>query len=151
MTRNTQIFDELFNAIINPESFLKSFEVIHSNIPPIKYPPTNIFKNKNNEIIFEIAATGFEKDEIEVSHDTTENTIIVSATKKKDECCSEDGGDNETEVFYFNRTLSQKNFEFKTPLPIHSEIKSAELKNGLLTIVINSTQKENTINKVDIK
>jgi len=107
-------FDRIFN----------NFENRWANQINTNYPPFNIERNGDTYAIT-LAVAGFEKEEIAVSVD--QDNLIISGEKK-------DTSDSEKE--YVHRGLALRNFEKAFQMSEHMEVKSAEIKNGLLTVTI---------------
>jgi molecular chaperone IbpA len=94
-------------------------EFIYHNKKLPSYPPYNIKKDGENFTI-EMALAGFSKDDIEVT--VTEDILTISSNKessKKDE---------------LYRGISDRKFTRNFSIADDIVVKSAELKNGLLTI-----------------
>jgi len=94
-------------------------EFIHHSKKLPSYPPYNIKKNGENFTI-EMALAGFSKDDIEVT--VTEDILTISSNKetpKKDE---------------LYKGISDRKFTRNFSIADDIIVKSAELKNGLLTI-----------------
>ena len=94
-------------------------EFIHHSKKLPSYPPYNIKRDGNNFTI-EMALAGFSKDDIEVT--TVEDIITISSNKESSK---------ENEVY---RGISNRKFTRNFSMADDIEIKSAELKDGLLTI-----------------
>ncbi len=94
---------------------------------PVNYPPYNIFKIDGTESVqyaIEIAVTGLDKDEIEVT--TEKNVLSVKGMRK-----NIDAG-----ITYIHKSLSTKDFERKFSLSPDVHVVNAGVKNGLLTILL---------------
>jgi molecular chaperone IbpA len=102
-------FDHIFNARLN-----------NSN-----YPPHNIVKYSDSDYAIEIAVAGFSKEEITVEVD--QDQLIVRGIQPT----TEDTGKE-----YLHRGLASRNFEQNYTLAEYMEVKSAEVKDGMLVINI---------------
>jgi len=94
-------------------------EFIHHSKKLPSYPPYNIKRDGDNFTI-EMALAGFSKDDIEVT--VTEDILTIASNKessKKDE---------------LYRGISERKFTRNFSMADDIVVKSAELKNGLLTI-----------------
>jgi molecular chaperone IbpA len=107
-------FDRVFN----------NFENRWANQINNNYPPFNIERHGDTYTVT-LAVAGFEKEEISVSVD--QDSLIISGEKK-------DTDNSEKE--YLHRGLALRNFEKAFQMSEHMEVKSAEIKNGLLSVVI---------------
>lgn len=94
-------------------------EFIHHSKKLPSYPPYNIKRDGNNFTI-EMALAGFSKDDIEIT--TVEDILTISSNKESSK---------ENEVY---RGISNRKFTRNFSMADDIEIKSAELKDGLLTI-----------------
>lgn len=89
------------------------------------YPPHNIVKYGNDSYAIEVAVAGFTKEEIHVSVDQDQLTI-VGIQKNVDETVKE----------YLHRGLAARDFEQTFTLAEYMEVKGAEVKDGMLKIEI---------------
>jgi molecular chaperone IbpA len=94
-------------------------EFIHHSKKLPSYPPYNIKRDGNNFTI-EMALAGFSKDDIEIT--TVEDILTISSNKESSK---------KDEVY---RGISNRKFTRNFSMADDIEIKSAELKDGLLTI-----------------
>jgi len=94
-------------------------EFIHHSKKLPSYPPYNIKRDGNNFTI-EMALAGFSKDDIEIT--TVEDILTISSNKESSK---------KDEVY---RGISYRKFTRNFSMADDIEIKSAELKDGLLTI-----------------
>lgn len=94
-------------------------EFIHHSKKLPSYPPYNIKRDKNNFTI-EMALAGFSKDDIEIT--TVEDILTISSNKESSK---------KDEVY---RGISNRKFTRNFSMADDIEIKSAKLKDGLLTI-----------------
>ena len=94
-------------------------EFIHHSKKLPSYPPYNIKRDGNNFTI-EMALAGFSKDDIEIT--TVEDILTISSNKESSK---------ENEVY---RGISNRKFTRNFSMADDIEIKSAELKDGLLNI-----------------
>jgi len=94
-------------------------EFIHHSKKLPSYPPYNIKRDGNNFTI-EMALAGFSKDDIEVT--VTEDILTIASNKESSK---------KDEVY---RGISERKFTRNFSMADDIVVKSAELKNGLLTI-----------------
>jgi molecular chaperone IbpA len=108
------------------------------------YPPHNIIKTGENIYEIQVAATGFEKNEIVV---TVENNVLVIRGESQTE--------EDLSVQYLHRGLATRDFVKEFPLAEHIEVVGAETKNGMLTIKlirnIPESAKPKVIDIVEVK
>ena len=105
-------FDQIFNQRLQQQT--------NSN-----YPPHNIVKYSDKDYAIEIAVAGFSKEEITVEVDQDQLKVrgvqgeMISEGKE-----------------YLHRGLASRNFEQTWTLAEYMEVKDAEVKNGMLVIII---------------
>lgn len=127
MTQLTRFDTAALNrALVGFDRIFDDMERRFANSVQTNYPPYNIAKVEENTYEIEIAVTGFAKDEIEVrvEHDK----LVIAGQRTKDE--------NDLAVDFLHRGLAFRDFERTFTLADHMKIKSAEIKNGVLTIRI---------------
>ena len=105
-------FDQIFNQRLQQQT--------NSN-----YPPHNIVKYSDKDYAIEIAVAGFSKEEITVEVDQDQLKVrgvqgeVLSEGKE-----------------YLHRGLASRNFEQTWTLAEYMEVKDAEVKDGMLVIII---------------
>lgn len=124
MNNPLQRIDALNRALIGFDSMFNTLERRYANSPQTNYPPYNVARIDENHYNIEMAVTGFEKSEIEVTVEANELTI-------RGERASDD-----SEPEYLHRGLALRNFERSFTLAEHMKIVKAEIKNGILLIQI---------------
>jgi molecular chaperone IbpA len=115
----------LNRALIGFDRIFNTMERTYANSVNNNYPPFNI-ERRGDTYTITVAIAGFEREEIDVSVD--QDQLIITGQKKPVV------NDDELETLY--RGLALRNFERTFALSEHMEVKSAEIKNGLLTIVV---------------
>lgn len=127
--------------------FDKLFEEIDSrfaNQVSSNYPPYNIARLEDNLYRIDLAITGFEKTEVEVTLEG--DKLSITGTKEERA---------EDSVEFLHRGLALRDFERTFTLADHMKVKSAEIKNGILSISIEreipEEMKPRVINVVEIK
>ena len=126
-------FDDIFNAIANPESWVNTKQT---------YPPYNVVKKDENHYLIEIAVAGFRSSEIDL---TLEKGILtITGTK-----VTEDGL-----IDYVHKGISTRNFKRAFKLSDTIKIVGADLVEGLLMValenVVPEEDKPKTINLGDL-
>jgi molecular chaperone IbpA len=132
-----QLFDKLLEdfGVPSTSNFLtyNRFPTVCNNRPDSfkdffpSYPKTDLYVNKNSDLVFDIAVTGFSEDQIEVTVEN--NTLRITAeTKEKDD----------EDKKYIARNLARRAFDVSYKLDHKYDLKTAKVKleNGLLTITI---------------
>lgn len=99
-----------------------------------KYPPYNI-RHQNDEngskYILDIAVAGFNRKELQVGLIDDE----LSVSGKKDETSNSEN--------YIHKGIAFRTFKQKFKLHPYCEVKSVELNDGILTVVINNEKPKN--------
>jgi molecular chaperone IbpA len=141
-----QRFDtqSLNRALIGFDRMFDNMERQFANQISTNYPPYNISRSQENLYEIEIAVTGFEKKEIEVTVEQEKLTITGQRIERTEETTE-----------YLHRGLALRDFERTFTLAEHMKIVSAEIKNGVLTIRIEreipEEMKPRVIDIVEIK
>ena len=112
--RSTVGFDRLFDMLEN-----SSAGQAQEN-----YPPFDLVKAGENEYRIELAVAGFRSEEIDIT--AQQNVLIVSGRK------SEESGSPGPDYIY--RGIANRSFERRFALADHIQVRSADLKDGLLAI-----------------
>lgn len=115
----------LNRALVGFDRIFDDMERRFANSVQTNYPPYNIARLQENLYEIEIAVTGFSKDEISVTVEA-DKLIIVGENKET----------TDITVEYLHRGLALRDFERTFTLADHMTIRSAEIKNGVLTIRI---------------
>lgn len=87
------------------------------------YPPFDLQHDGEDSYRITLAVAGFEPDEIEVT--AHQNLLIVSGRKSDD---------RQGDAVYLHRGIARRSFERRFELADFVQVKSADLKDGLLTI-----------------
>jgi molecular chaperone IbpA len=85
------------------------------------YPPFNIIQEGEGRYRIDLAVAGFRQDEIEIS--TQQNMLVVTGRK---------GEGAEGQLLY--RGIAVRDFERRFGLADHVQVRSADLKDGVLSI-----------------
>jgi len=85
------------------------------------YPPFDLVRVDDNHFRINIAVAGFKQDEIDIT--ALQNVLIVSGKKSDDE------GNG-----FIHRGIATRSFERRFGLADHVKVKTADLKDGLLSI-----------------
>lgn len=86
------------------------------------YPPYNIERLGPNEYRITMAVAGFNKDEFKI--EVKEQTLLVTGEKK---------ADDKARVF-LHRGIAARSFERRFQLADYVEVRSADVKDGLLSV-----------------
>ena len=136
--------DALNRALIGFDQLFDNLERRYANAATNNYPPYNVARLQENLYEIEMAVTGFEKDEIKVTVEQNELTIVGQRNKNDD-----------VTVEFLHRGLALRDFERKFTLAEHMKIVSAQIKNGVLQIrierIIPEELKARVIDVVEVK
>jgi molecular chaperone IbpA len=110
--RSTVGFDRLFDMLENGTS-LQTAE---------NYPPFDLEHDGKDRYRITLAVAGFRQDEIDVT--AQQNLLIVSGRKQQDE----------KDAQYLHRGIAARSFERRFALGDYVKVRSAEMKDGLLSI-----------------
>lgn len=116
----------LNRALVGFDKLFDDFEHRFANQISTNYPPYNIIKLSDDRYEIQLAASGFEKDEVTVEIDQSQ--LIVKGQHKNTESES---------VQYLHRGLAARDFTRVFALAEYMEVGEARIKNGILTIEIN--------------
>jgi len=126
MTQLTRFDTQALNrALVGFDRIFDDMERRFANSVSTNYPPYNIARLEENLYEIELAVTGFAKDEIEVKVEG--DKLIISGQRTKGE---------DTTAEFLHRGLAFRDFDRQFTLADHMKIRSAEIKNGVLTIRI---------------
>jgi molecular chaperone IbpA len=114
----------LYRSTVGFDRFAQLFDSVTGGDFDAPYPPYNIERLGETEYRITMAVAGFTADEIKV--DVKESTLSVRGEKKAE--------GNEGERRYLHRGIAARSFERRFQLADHVEVKSAELKDGLLNV-----------------
>jgi molecular chaperone IbpA len=112
--RSTVGFDRLFDMLENSTTGGNGEN----------YPPFDLIKSGDNQYRIELAVAGFKPEEIDIT--AQQNVLIV--TGRKNEESQEKGSD------YIYRGIANRSFERRFALADHIQVRSADMKDGLLAI-----------------
>jgi molecular chaperone IbpA len=118
-------FSPLYRSTIgfdNLASMLNSISNADRSQP--SYPPYNIELLEQDKYRISMAVAGFSEDEISV--ETENNTLTVSAARKT--------GEEERKSTFLHQGIAERNFRRQFRLADHVKVVSANLVNGLLHV-----------------
>ena len=87
------------------------------------YPPFDLVKLDDNEYRIDLAVAGFRRDEIDI---TAQQNVLIVAGQKGD-------GDNQD---FIHRGIATRSFERRFALADHILVRTADLKDGLLSVTL---------------
>jgi molecular chaperone IbpA len=87
------------------------------------YPPHNVIKTGNDTVTIEVAVAGFREGEIDISLD--KRVLTISGAKKTEE---------NTDWDYLHRGISSRDFRQNFTLAEHVEVRSASIRDGILSV-----------------
>jgi len=129
-------FDDVFNH------FESMFDHQFDTLNVSNYPPYNIVKSGKNKYDIEVALAGFNKKDINVN--VEDGMLTIESVQSKDEKEVEDNDG------VLHKGISKRYFKRSFSIANDVEVKSAELKDGLLRVsmekIIPESKKLKTIN-----
>ena len=131
-------FDDVFNH------FESMFDHQFDTLNVSNYPPYNIVKSGKNKYDIEIALAGFNKKDIDVN---VEDGMLTIETKKEEKASEKD---EDGEVLH--KGISKRYFKRSFSITNDVEVKSAELKDGLLRVSMEKIIPESKkLKTIDVK
>lgn len=106
--------------------FDRLFDMIENNAASgtqENYPPFDLVKLGDNEYRIDLAVAGFKRDEIDIT--AQQNVLLVSGRKS-------DGDDQD----FIHRGIATRSFERRFALADHIQVRTADLKDGLLSVTL---------------
>lgn len=145
MTQLTRFDTAALNkALVGFDRIFDDMERRFANQMTTNYPPYNIARLEENSYEIALAVTGFDKNEISVTVEA--DKLVITGQRNKDD---------DTTVDFLHRGLAFRDFERTFTLADHMKIRSAEIKNGVLTIRIDreipEEMKPRVIDIVEVK
>ena len=113
-------FDDVFNH------FESMFDHQFDTLNVSNYPPYNIVKSGKNKYDIEVALAGFNKKDIDVN--VEDGMLTIESVQSKDEKEVEDNDG------VLHKGISKRYFKRSFSIANDVEVKSAELKDGLLRV-----------------
>ena len=103
--------------------FDRLFDMMENNGGPAQdnYPPFDLIQTGENDYRIDLAVAGFKSNEIDI---TAQQNVLVVAGKKRDEDDSN----------FIHRGIATRSFERRFALADHIQVRSADLKDGLLSV-----------------
>ena len=105
-----RLFDDLDRVLSNPNTNT--------------YPPYNIEKLSENEFVISVAVAGFTMDDLEITHEGNELTVIGTSPAPKED------------VTFLHKGIATRSFTRVFTVADHVEVTNAELENGLLNVYL---------------
>ena len=145
MSNALSIFNQLRPVTVGYDNifdhFEKMFEDDFFKTPSVNYPPYNIVKTGENQYNVEVALAGYNKKDIAIEY--ADNLLTIKSVKK------EQAEQKDSEGNVLHKGISQRYFSKSFTISEDTEVKGAELKDGLLKIslerIIPESKKARTI------
>lgn len=110
------------------DSMLDEIMRVTNNQPNSNYPPHNVIKTGDDTVTIEVAVAGFAEGEINIALEKRLLTITGARAVSEDK---------QDEVYeYLHRGISSRDFKHTFTLAEHVEVKSAEIRNGILAVYL---------------
>jgi len=117
----TSLFPQFNRWAIGFDPLLDVFKEVAANAKSAGYPPYNIFKSKDNYVL-EIAVAGFGKEDITITVKELQLTVEGSKLPSVDE--------------YVHNGIANRDFKQDFVLAEYVVVEGAELKDGMLRILL---------------
>lgn len=117
-------FDDMFDRLF--DDFLPA-------VNSVQYPPYNIRRDGDHTSVIELALAGYSEDDLEMTLEDG-NILVVRGGKVSD---IDDASAN-----YVYRGVAARKFERKFVLADGAEVTQATLKNGMLYVVVQTSEPE---------
>lgn len=103
--------------------FDRLFDMMENNAGPSQenYPPFDLIQIDENQYRIDLALAGFKRSEIDIV--AQQNALIVTGKKRDDD-----------DSAFVHRGIATRSFERRFALADHIQVRSADLKDGLLSI-----------------
>jgi molecular chaperone IbpA len=108
-------FDNMFDELMRVTS-----QQTNSN-----YPPHNVIKTGENTVTIEVAVAGFAEGDIDISLE--KRVLTIAGARKAVE---------DAEHEYMHRGISSRDFRHTFTLAEHVEVKTASIRNGILSVYL---------------
>jgi molecular chaperone IbpA len=118
-------FTPLYRTIVGFDRLADMIDSAAKQESGTGYPPYNIEQLDENAYRIELAVAGFGEGDLDVQ--VQENVLTVTGNR---------GGEARDERTFLHRGIAERSFERRFHLADHIQVRDAELKNGLLTILL---------------
>ena len=129
MSNALSIFNQLRPVTVGYDNifdhFEKMFEDDFFKSPSVNYPPYNIVKTGENQYNVEVALAGYNKKDISIEY--ADNLLTIKSVKDNSEPKDENGN-------IIHQGISKRFFRKSFTISDDTEVKGAELKDGLLKV-----------------
>ena len=130
MSNALSIFNQLRPVTVGYDNifdhFEKMFEDDFFKTPSVNYPPYNIVKTGENQYNVEVALAGYNKKDIAIEY--ADNLLTIKSVKKDSSETKDENGN------VIHQGISKRYFSKSFTIADDTEVKGAELKDGLLTV-----------------
>lgn len=109
------------------------------------YPAYNIIRNSDKQHVIELAVAGTRRGDITIERE--DNTLIIRGRSYADPDVKEDPNSHPR---YIHRGITSRKFERRFKLLPESQVGSAKLVNGILSIFIDTIEEKKKTVKIDI-
>ena len=109
---------------LDPFAAIREFEKMFSLTTQPSYPPYNLIKKSDTELVLEFAVAGFSKEDINISVENR-HLVIRGEQEVKNE-----------ENHYLHRGIGMRKFTRTFQLPEHVEVGEATMENGILRVAM---------------
>lgn len=122
------------NAFIGFDSILRELEQISSHAKD-SYPPYNVVQSSENKYEIEVAVAGFAREDINI--EVKEHVLTISGGREQ----------RRPKEVFIHRGISTRKFSKSFRLSEYTEVKRADLNDGVLTIFLEVRTPEDRLPK----
>ena len=130
MSNALSIFNQLRPVTVGYDNifdhFEKMFEDDFFKTPSVNYPPYNIVKTGENQYNVEVALADYNKKDIAIEY--ADNLLTIKSVKKDSSETKDENGN------VIHQGISKRYFSKSFTIADDTEVKGAELKDGLLKV-----------------
>lgn len=129
----TKDIPTILDSLYNLDDWVTKIKTYPSSMPS-NYPPYNVVKLDSNNVMIEMAVSGFKREDLEVT--TEKNILTVSSSKEED-----------TREYMF-RGLAKRSFKKSWELSEDSVVDKVTCEDGILSIHITQVVPKEKMKKV---
>ena len=150
----TRLFDQFSNSFVGFDQIRKHFANFEAATRIPSFPPQNIYRELSDtdlndthpvygDYVFELALSGYKPEDVEIKLEKVQGVNLLTI--------SSEGTVNAKEnVQWFNHGIAGRAFKLSYTLTDFIEVKSAVMKDGLLTIRLSVNNPVQTVKQIPI-
>jgi molecular chaperone IbpA len=149
MNEISKLFDQFSNSYVGFDQIRKHFADIEAAARIPSFPPQNIYResdvdgNITGDYVFELALSGYTPADVQVTLEKVQGVNLLTIK-------SEGTQDPKEGVKWFNRGIAGRAFKLSYTIADFVEVKSAVMKDGLLTVRLAVNNPIQTVKQIPI-